>query len=153
VLVSKLLYIKVVHLESSVGDIRFMPWFHHLEEECMVVGILRASVDMEEAGDGFLAAEDNVAWCQGDSAGVPFEHLFVFALRVRDSVMTPSKDWSGTRLEALEFAFARLFVFVVDGELFELYGFRGLLLPAVDEMHEMSSRILQCDNLASYRAM
>jgi len=119
----------------------------------MVVRIFLASVHVEEAGDGFLAAEDNITWCQRDGGRIPLEHLFIRAFRVGHTVVAPSEHRRRSRLESLEFALSRLLVFVVDGELLELQWLRWLFLPAVDEMHKMSSWILECDDLAAGRAM
>jgi hypothetical protein len=80
---------------------------------------------------------------------VPLEHLLVLALRVGNTIVTPSEDRRRSWSESLELAFSWLLVFEVDRELFEVQRLCGLLLPAVDEMHEVPSRILQCENLSS----
>lgn len=135
ILVSKLLYVKVMNLERSMCDIRFVSRLHHLEEECMVICILLASVHVEEACDGFLAAEDNIAWCERNGVGVPFERLFVCAFRISDSVMATSEYRRWSRLESLELAFSTLVVFVVDGELVKLQWLCRLLSPAMGEVN------------------
>lgn len=72
-LMAKLLRVEVVHLERTVVDVRFLSL---AQEDCVVIDVVSASVNVSKDGDVFLCAVpgvniEQVAWHKVERVGVP----------------------------------------------------------------------------------
>jgi hypothetical protein len=60
-IVAELLNVEIVDLERCMGNVRLVARLYHLEEECVVIGVLGVTVDVEEARDRFVTTEHDIA--------------------------------------------------------------------------------------------
>lgn len=134
IIVAQLLNIKVVDLERCVCHIGLLAWLRWFEEEGVVIGILQASINMEEAGNRIIISVDEVGRGQGQSCRVPVVHVLIHTLGVSHPVMTPAMHRRWARLKPLKTALARLVVLVINGKSLQIHGLLLLLLPSPDEM-------------------
>lgn len=111
---AQLLDVEIMDFKRGMRHLALLVWFHGLEEKGMMVGILQAPVNVEEADGGCLAAVDRIRRSKGQRSGIPVVHGVVTALCVSDALMAPTMDRGRPGLEVLELALPRLVVFLID---------------------------------------
>lgn len=121
---TELLDVEIMDLKRCVGDLRCLAGFRALEKERVMVCVLKAAINVEEARYGFAIFVYDIRWCQGQILCVPVVHGLICAGRVGDAAMTPFVHRCGPGVEALELALPGLLVFEVHNEFFEVR-FRG----------------------------
>ena len=117
----KLLNVEVMDFKCGVSHTGLLPCFRPFEEERMMIRKFLATIYMEETSDGLLVDIHNVGCSQSKVGRIPVKHGFVLALRVGDTIMTPSEDRGRPRSKPLELALPWFLNLIVDGQFFQLW--------------------------------
>jgi hypothetical protein len=151
--VAQLLNVKIIHFEGRMCHGRFLILFGRLDEESVVVGEFKASIDVKEASGRLPVFVQNIRRCEGEVLGVPIEHLLEHAYRVRNADMTPSVYGSRARRDTLQFAQSRFFIQKVDSELLLIWVVRNSWLLSIDKVDLVAGGVCQRDSFTATRSI